>query len=173
LPEAQLDRFMLNIHVHYPTEAEEMEIVSRTTSSGLSEPSPVLSAEDIVRMQELVRKIPVSEDVLRHAIRIVRSTRVREDGEAIKVCRDYLAWGAGPRASQFLVLAAKARALLEGAEKPTIAHLESIALPVMRHRIVTNFNAEADGVKPDDVVRLILDAVRHGGASRELDSVVR
>lgn len=173
LPEAQLDRFMLNIHVNYPTEAEEMEIVSRTTSSGLSEPSPVLSADDIVRMQELVRKIPVSEDVLRHAIRIVRSTRVREDGEAIKVCSDYLAWGAGPRASQFLVLAAKARALLEGAEKPTIAHLESIALPVMRHRIVTNFNAEADGVKPDDVVRLILDSVRHGGASRELDSVVR
>jgi MoxR-like ATPase len=104
---------------------------------------------------------------------IVRATRVREEGEAIKVCRDYLAWGAGPRASQFLVLAAKARALLEGAEKPTIAHLESIALPVMRHRIVTNFNAEADGVKADDVVRLILDSVRQGSGSRELDSVVR
>ena len=173
LPEAQLDRFMLNIRVNYPTEAEELEIVSRTTSTGLAEPNAVLSAEDIVRMQALVRQVPVSEDVLRHAIRIVRATRVREEGEAIKVCRDYLAWGAGPRASQFLVLAAKARALLEGAEKPTIAHLESIALPVMRHRIVTNFNAEADGVKADDVVRLILESVRQGSGSRELDSVVR
>ena len=173
LPEAQLDRFMLNIRVNYPTEAEELEIVSRTTSTGLSDPSPVLSADDIVRMQALVRQIPVSEDVLRHAIRIVRATRVREEGEAIKVCRDYLAWGAGPRASQFLVLAAKARALVEGAEKPTIAHLESIALPVMRHRIVTNFNAEADGVKADDVVKLILESVRGGSASREFESVVR
>jgi MoxR-like ATPase len=115
----------------------------------------------------------VAEHVVRHAIHIVRATRVREEGQALKVCRDYLAWGAGPRASQFLVLAAKARALLEGAEKPTIAHLESIALPVMRHRIVTNFNAEADGVKADDVVRLILDSVRQGSGSRELDSVVR
>ena len=173
LPEAQLDRFMLNIRVNYPTEAEELEIVSRTTSTGLSDPSPVLSADDIVRMQALVRQIPVSEDVLRHAIRIVRATRVREEGEAIKVCRDYLAWGAGPRANQFLVLAAKARALVEGAEKPTIAHLESIALPVMRHRIVTNFNAEADGVKADDVVKLILESVRGGSASREFESVVR
>ncbi|MEY3027230.1 MAG: hypothetical protein RL136_138 [Planctomycetota bacterium] len=173
LPEAQLDRFMLNIHVNYPTEAEEIEIVSRTTSTGLSDPEPVLTAEDIVRMQALVRDIPVAEHVVRHAIQIVRATRVREDGQAIKVCRDYLAWGAGPRASQFLVLAAKAQALLEGATHATVDHVHAIALPVMRHRIVTNFNAEADGIKSDDVVRLILDAVREGGSSRALDAVTR
>ena len=181
LPEAQLDRFMLNIRVKYPTEAEEIEIVTRTTSAGLEEPLPVLTADDIVRMQQLVREIPVAEHVTRHAIRIVRATRVREDGSSsagasgttLKVCRDYLAWGAGPRASQFLVLAAKAKALLEGATHATVDHVHAIALPVMRHRIVTNFNAEADGVKPDDVVRLILDSVRAENSSRSLDPVTR
>ena len=173
LPEAQLDRFMMNIRVSYPTEAEEIEIVTRTTSSGLSEPAPVLTAEDIIRMQALVREIPVAEHVVRHAIHIVRATRVREDGQALKVCRDYLAWGAGPRASQFLVLAAKAKALLEGATHATVDHVHAIALPVMRHRIVTNFNAEAEGVKGDDVVRLILDAVRNEGSVRSLDAVAR
>jgi MoxR-like ATPase len=111
--------------------------------------------------------------VTRHAIRIVRATRVREEGEALKVCRDYLSWGAGPRASQFLVLAAKAKALLEGATHATVAHVHDVALPVMRHRIVTNFNAEADGVRQDDVVRMILDAVRDSEVARELDSVAR
>jgi MoxR-like ATPase len=175
LPEAQLDRFMLNIRVKYPSESEEIEIVSRTTSTGLAEPEPVLTAVDIVRMQSLVREIPVAEHVVRHAIQIVRSTRVRDEGGAsgLKVCRDYLAWGAGPRASQFLVLAAKARALLDGATHATIDHVHSIALPVMRHRIVTNFNAEADGVKSDDVVRLILEAVRSEASVRGLDAVTR
>jgi MoxR-like ATPase len=173
LPEAQLDRFMLNIRVNYPTEAEEIEIVSRTTSTGLSDPEPVLTSSDIMRMQALVREIPVAEHVVRHAIHIVRATRVREEGQALKVCRDYLAWGAGPRASQFLVLAAKAKALLEGATHATVDHVHAIALPVMRHRIVTNFNAEADGVKSDDVVRLILDAVRNEGSARSLDAVAR
>ena len=173
LPEAQLDRFMLNIRVSYPTEAEELEIVSRTTAAGLDEPAPVLTAEDIVRMQRLVREVPVADHVTRHAIRIVRATRVREEGEALKVCRDYLSWGAGPRASQFLVLAAKAKALLEGATHATIAHVHAVALPIMRHRIVTNFNAEADGVRQDDVVGMILDAVRDADVSRELDSVAR
>ncbi len=171
LPEAQLDRFMMNIRIGYPTEAEEIEIVTRTTSTGLQEPTPVFSASDIVRMQMLVREIPVAEHVTHHAIRIVRATRVREEAHALKVCRDYLAWGAGPRASQFLVLAAKAKALLEGATHATIDHIHEIALPVMRHRIVTNFNAEADGVKPDDVVRLILESVRAESSSRALDPV--
>jgi MoxR-like ATPase len=124
-------------------------------------------------MQALVREMPVADHVMRHAIRIVRATRVREEGEALKVCRDYLEWGAGPRASQFLVLAAKARALLEGATHVTVDHVHAIALPVMRHRIVTNFNAEADGVKADDVVGLILDSVRADGSSRALDAVTR
>ena len=173
LPEAQLDRFMLNIRVGYPTEAEELEIVSRTTSTGLSEPRPVLTGDDIVRMQALVREIACADHVVQHAIRIVRATRVREDGQALKVCRDYLAGGAGPRASQFLVLAAKAKALLEGATHATVDHVHAVALPIMRHRIVVNFNAEADGVKQDDVVRLILESVRAEGSSRHLDPVAR
>jgi MoxR-like ATPase len=114
----------------------------------------------------------VSEDVLRHAIRIVRATRVREKGERTEDWHNYLEWGAGPRASQFLVLAAKGRALLEGMEKPTIAHLEAVALPVMRHRIVTNFNAEADGVKAEDVVKMILASVRNLPFSPEAESVL-
>jgi len=177
LPEAQLDRFMLNIRVRYPSERDEIEIVSRTTSTGLTLPEPVLDASDILRMQELVRRIPVAEHVVRHAIRIVRATRVREEdgatAEVPKVCRDYLAWGAGPRASQFLVLAAKAQALMEGATHATTAHVRGIALPVMRHRIVTNFNAEADGVRADDVVRMILEAVPVDSASESLDAVTR
>ncbi|MCE2881638.1 MAG: MoxR family ATPase [Planctomycetaceae bacterium] len=173
LPEAQLDRFMLNIRVNYPTEAEEIEIVTRTTSSGLSQPECVLTADDILRIQALVRQMPVAEHVVRYAIRIVRATRVREEGQALKVCRDYLAWGAGPRASQFLILAAKAKALLEGATHVTPDHVRAIAFPTMRHRIVTNFNAEADGIKPDDVVRLILEAVPADGSASVLDPVAR
>ena len=173
LPEAQLDRFMFNIRIGYPTESEELEIVRRTTSTGLADPSPVLTAEDIVRMQELVRKIDVNDDTVRLAIGIVRATRVKEEGQALAVCKDYLAWGAGPRASQFLVLAAKAHALLRGSGNATEEDLYAIALPVMRHRIVVNFNAEADGVKPDDVVRLILEKMRGDRVSRKLDPVAR
>ena len=173
LPEAQLDRFMFNIRIGYPTESEELEIVRRTTSSGLAEPRPVLNGEDIVRMQELVRKIDVNDDTMRLAIGIVRATRVKEEGQAMSVCKDYLAWGAGPRASQFLVLAAKAHALLRGSGNATEEDLYAIALPVMRHRIVVNFNAEADGVKADDVVRLILEKMRGERVSRKLDPVAR
>jgi MoxR-like ATPase len=173
LPEAQLDRFMFNIRIGYPTETEELEIVRRTTSSGLAEPSPVLTGEDIVRMQELVRRIDINDDTVRLAIGIVRATRVKEEGQALSVCKDYLAWGAGPRASQFLVLASKAHALLRGSGNATEEDLYAIALPVMRHRIVVNFNAEADGVKPDDVVRLILEKMRGERVSRKLDSVAR
>ena len=173
LPEAQLDRFMLNVHVRYPSEAEEAEIVARTTSSGLAEPEPVLTGDDVRRMQRLVREIEVADHVVRHAIRIVRMTRVHDEGGAPKDVRAYLSWGAGPRASQFLVLAAKAKALLEGETVVRPAHVHSIALPVMRHRIVTNFNAEADGVKPDDVMRLVLGAVTPELEGRSLDPVAR
>jgi MoxR-like ATPase len=177
LPEAQLDRFMFNVRIGYPTEADELEIVRRTTSGTAAESEVVLSAIECLEIQSLVRSIPIADHVARYAIRIVRATRVREGDDALEICRNYLAWGAGPRASQFLVLAAKAKAILTGATHVTPEHIEAIVLPVMRHRIVVNFNAEADGVKADDVLRAILTHVRPDGAdprtSRGLDLSVR
>jgi MoxR-like ATPase len=161
LPEAQLDRFMLNIRIGYPTEAEELEIVSRTTGEQKHETRPVLDASELARAQAVVRRMPVADHVLRHALRLVRATRVGQRGEqavdAPAIVRDYVAWGAGPRASQFLVLAAKAHALLRGDSHVRPEHLHAVALPVLRHRIVTNFNAEADGVTSETIIQRLVD----------------
>ena len=158
LPEAQLDRFMFNIRIGYPTEAEELAIVQRTTTESDADVKPVLNADDCLRIQHLVRTVPIADHVARYALRLVRATRVREGVEdKPEVVRDYLAWGAGPRASQFLVLAAKARALITGSTHVTPDILRSVALPVLRHRIIANFNAEADGVTTDDVVQSLLE----------------
>ena len=158
LPEAQLDRFMFNIRIGYPSEAEELAIVQKTTASDHADVDRVLDAEDCLRIQQLVRTIPIADHVARYALRLVRATRVRESVEDKPVVvRDYLAWGAGPRASQFLVLAAKARALITGSTHVTPDIIRSVALPVLRHRIIANFNAEADGVSTDDVVNSLLD----------------
>ncbi|MBX3354071.1 MAG: MoxR family ATPase [Phycisphaeraceae bacterium] len=157
LPEAQLDRFMFNIRVRYPNEADELEIVKRTTSSTPVEPTAVLDARDCMRIQELVRQVPIADHLVRYALRLVRSTRQGDD--APKIVRDYLAWGAGPRASQFLVLAAKATAVLEGDDHVRPAHLHAVALPVLRHRIITNFNAEADGVTTDRIIEALLSEI--------------
>ena len=135
-----------------------MAIVQRTTTETDVDVSPILDAEDCLRIQSLVRLVPVADHVARYALRLVRATRVRDGVEdKPEVVRDYLAWGAGPRASQFLVLAAKARALMTGATHVTPDILRSVALPVLRHRIIANFNAEADGVTTDDVVRSLLE----------------
>jgi len=163
LPEAQLDRFMLNIVIGYPTEAEELEIVQRTTGVAGASPSPVLDAMDLERLQRSVRSIPVPEHVARYALRIIRATRtgdrVQEHvGEVPKIVKDYVAWGAGPRASQFLILAAKAHALMHGQTHVQPEHLKAVAMPVLRHRIVTNFNAEADGVNSERIVSTLLES---------------
>jgi MoxR-like ATPase len=177
LPEAQLDRFMFNVRVGYPTEAEELEIVRSTTSNRSVEPERVLTGEDCLRIQDLVRQIPVADHVIRYALRLVRATRVRDAGERPKIVRDYLAWGAGPRASQFLVLAAKAKAMLSGATHVMPEHVRAVALPVMRHRIIVNFNAEADGVTTDTVVRTLLEEIpldrSDASMDRQMDSVMR
>ena len=158
LPEAQLDRFMFNIRIGYPSETEELAIVQKTTAGDHADVDRVLDAEDCLRIQQLVRMIPIADHVARYALRLVRATRVREGVEDKPVVvRDYLAWGAGPRASQFLVLAAKARALITGSTHVTPDIIRSVALPVLRHRIIANFNAEADGVTTDDVVNSLLD----------------
>ncbi|MGE3818401.1 MAG: AAA family ATPase [Isosphaeraceae bacterium] len=165
LPEAQLDRFMLNIMVDYPEEHEELDIVKMTTSSHKPTVSKVLSGADILELQDVVRKVPVADHVSRYAVRMARMTR-REKGEVPDFIRDYVSWGAGPRASQYLVLAAKARAVLHGRFHVSTEDVRAVAGPVLRHRIVTNFNAEAEGLKPDDVVKRLIKAVPidEGGA---------
>ena len=155
LPEAQLDRFMFNIRVDYPSEEEEIQIVESTTSPQSSQPSVVLHANDILRTQELVRTVPVDSHVLRYAIRLVRSTR----DESIPLVKQYVSWGAGPRAGQNLILGAKVRAVMNGRPIPSIDDVRAIAYPVLRHRIVTNFNADADGVSTDDLIDRLLEAV--------------
>ena len=175
LPEAQLDRFMLDIRIGYPTEDEELEIVRRTTAGEGREPERVLGAEDCLRLQRTVRSVPAADHVARYALRLVRTTRIDEPGDRPAMVRDYLRWGAGPRASQFLVLAAKAKAAIAGDPCVTPEHLRAVALPVLRHRVITNFNAEADGVGVDDVIRAILEEtpVESGESARVLGTVAK
>jgi MoxR-like ATPase len=157
LPEAQLDRFMLNILVNYPSEDEERDIVRLTTSIARPAVSKVLSSADILSLQELVRKVPIADHVAHYAVRLTRNTRRDKDSE--NFIRDYVSWGAGPRASQYLVLAAKARAVLFGRYHVSIDDIRAVAGPVLRHRLITNFNAEAEGLKPDDIVERLIKSV--------------
>ncbi len=154
LPEAQLDRFMYNVQVDYPSREEEERIVATTTSAYAPDLQPVLAARDILELQQLVRRVPVTEHVARYAVRLARATRGREDAPAF--VKQWVSWGAGPRASQYLVLGAKTRAVLRGRFAPGIEDVQAVAPSVLRHRIVTNFTAEAEGVKPD---RIIADLV--------------
>lgn len=151
LPEAQLDRFMFNLLVDYPTTSEENEIVKSTTSAYKADLEKVLSADEIMDFQELVRRVPVADPVVEFAVRMVTSTRPHANG-APQFINDWLEWGAGPRASQFLILGAKAKAILEGRPTPSVEDVQSLAKPVLRHRIITNFTAEADGIDPDEIV---------------------
>ena len=155
LPEAQLDRFMFNIRVDYPSEEEEIQIVETTTSPQSMTPKVVLHAKDIMSTQELVRTVPVDSHVLRYAIRLVRATR----DDSIPQVKQYVSWGAGPRAGQNLILGAKVRAVMNGRPIPSIEDVRAIAHPVMRHRIVTNFNADADGVTTDVLIDRLLESV--------------
>jgi MoxR-like ATPase len=158
LPEAQQDRFMFNILVDYPEEEEEFRIVELTTSVHRPFVERVLSAADILEMQELVRKVPVAPYVIRYAMKFTRLTR-KEKGEVPGFVRDYVSWGAGPRATQYLVLGAKARAVLHGRYFVSCEDIRAVAAPVLRHRIITNFNAESEGVKPDDIVRRLAELI--------------
>ena len=159
LPEAQLDRFMFNIWIDYPTGTEEEQIVKTTTSAYSADLSKVLGAEDILTLQRLVRKVPVSDHVIRYAVNLARNTRPGLDG-APPFINDWVSWGAGPRASQYLILGAKTRAVLDGRHNPEPLDVQAVALPVLRHRIVTNFNAEADGVDTVRIVQDLLSAVK-------------
>ncbi len=158
LPEAQLDRFMFNIHVDYPDEEEELQIVKRTTAEVTASVTPRLSAEEIVALGSIVRKVPIADHVTRYALQFTRLTR-REKADVPDFVHDYVSWGAGPRASQYLVLGAKARAVLHGRNYVSHEDVRAVAPPVLRHRILTNFNAEAEGIKPDDIIRKLIELI--------------
>ncbi len=158
LPEAQLDRFMFNILVDYPTESEEFEIMRRTTTVQEAKLEHILSGEEILSLQKIVRKVPIADHVIKYATSLARATRLNQP-EAPDFVKDCLSWGAGPRASQYLILGGKARAILQGRYFVSTDDIKSVAHPVLRHRIITNFNAEAEGIKPDDIIDKLLDHV--------------
>src|SRR5438128_3543755 len=158
LPEAQQDRFMFSIHVDYPEEDEEFRIVEMTTTTHTPQLERVLSATDILEMQDIVRKVPVAPYVIRYAMKFTRLTR-KHKGDVPDFVRDYVTWGAGPRASQYLILGAKARAVMHGRYYVSCEDIRAVAAPVLRHRIITNFNAEAEGIKPDDIIRRLADVI--------------
>jgi MoxR-like ATPase len=158
LPEAQLDRFMLSINIGYPSRDEERRIVQATTQAVQEEVRPILSGRDLIWIQQLVREIPASDHMVDYAVDLVRATRPKEPG-ALDFVKNWLAWGAGPRAAQYLILAAKARAILHGRLAVSASDLRAVVRPVLRHRIFTNFNADAEGVDVDQIIDRILKAV--------------
>ena len=159
LPEAQLDRFMFNVVIGYPDAEEEREIFARTTVGDEAAVTAVASGAELEAARALVRDLPAAANVVDYALRLVRATRPEEDG-AVPVIRDWVKWGAGPRAGQFLLLGAKALALMDGRPAPAPDDIRAVALPVLRHRLVLNFQAEADGIDADRVIGGLLDAVR-------------
>ncbi len=163
LPEAQLDRFMFNVFVDYPSQGEEEKIVSTTTSSYEAKLDRVLGGTEIVELQRLIRRVPVADHVIRYAVRLARATRggAGVDGgpPPPEFVTQWVSWGAGPRASQYLVLGAKTRAVLLGRLAPGIEDVKAVAPSVLRHRIVTNFTAEAEGVKPERIIEDLLKTV--------------
>ncbi|MEM8782767.1 MAG: MoxR family ATPase [Planctomycetota bacterium] len=168
LPEAQLDRFMLMIRVGYPTEADELEVIRRTTSGERPEIEPVLDAEKVKAVQDLVRRVPVADHVASYALRLVRATRPPDRGEddhRPDFMQQYLRWGAGPRASQYLILGAKAKAVLAGRTHVTPDDIAAVAVPVLRHRLLTNFAAESEGITTDDLIERLLGAIDVSAAS--------
>ena len=160
LPEAQQDRFMFKVLVEYPSRDEERQIVMATTADAGEAIHPVLDAQEIVELQTIVRRVPVAPAVVDHALDLVRQTRVREAEGVPDFIRRWLAWGAGPRASQYLILGAKGRAVLHGRYHVSMEDVRAVARPVLRHRILTNFAAEADGVTPDKVVEKLLETTK-------------
>lgn len=157
LPEAQQDRFMFKIFVDYPSFDEEFEVARQTTTATTQEVDTVLTAEEIIALQQVVREVPVSDHVIRFALSLVRQTRIGAPGIPDFVSKN-IAWGAGPRAVQFLILGGKARALLHGRTHVSTEDIQALAKPVLRHRIVVNFAAESDGVTSDDVIQQLIDA---------------
>jgi MoxR-like ATPase len=159
LPEAQLDRFMFLVDVGYPSAEEEVQIVKSTTSGTAPRLTKILAPEQILALQELVRRVPVPEHVVRYAVELVRHTRPKEPG-APDFVRKHVTWGAGPRASQYLVVAAKARAVLQGRYAASVEDVRTLALPVLRHRVLPNFAAESEGITSTRIVTQLVELVK-------------
>ena len=155
LPEAQLDRFMFNIKLGYPDYNEEFEIIKRTTTNEVQELSTVVSADEIVAYQKLVRDVPVADNVIEYTVKLAQKTRPNQVGAA-DLTNQFLEWGAGPRASQFLILGAKCNAVLNGKYSPDIEDIQAVATPILRHRIVKNFKAEAERLTEEDIIKQLL-----------------
>ena len=157
LPEAQLDRFMFSINISYPSRDDEVNIVKSTTSAVENKLSSIVSKESLLSYQSLVRRVPVADNVVEFAVDLVTRTRPGQNG--LSFINDWLEWGAGPRASQYLILGAKAKAVLDGRPTPDISDVISMVQPVLRHRIITNFNAEADAVKTENVLDKLVEEI--------------
>lgn len=155
LPEAQLDRFMFNIWVDYPSYAEELAIVKATTTDQKIQLNRIISGEEIMRYQELIRRVPVADNVLEYAVKLVGKTRLGND-TAPKMTKDFITWGAGPRASQYLIVGAKCHAALNGKYSPDIEDVKAVAKPILRHRLVRNYRAEAEGYSMDRIIEELL-----------------
>jgi MoxR-like ATPase len=158
LPEAQLDRFMFNIWLDYPSAKEEIDIVKNTTAEYMPDVKPVIAGKEIIRYQDLIRRVPVAENVINYAVNLVRSSRPEKGSHDF--IKNYISYGAGPRASQYLILGAKSRAALSGRYTPDIDDIKAVAQPVLRHRLVTNFNAEADGISSTKLVEMLLEKMK-------------
>ena len=158
LPEAQLDRFMFKIHVDYPTESEEIDIMKNVTGSVTSEMTHVLNNQEIIALQDLVRRVPVADHIFKYVAKLVRSTRPGEE-DAPDFIRDWISWGAGPRACLNLITGSKARAILRGRFNVAIEDVQALAMPVMRHRMGLNFAAQSEGITPDEVVKKLIEAI--------------
>jgi len=159
LPEAQLDRFMFNIGMDYPPFTEEVEIVATTTTSYQPVLDKVINGEKILQMQDLVRRVPASSHVIEYAVRLLRSSRPGEP-EALPFVKEWVEWGAGPRASQHLILAAKARAIMRGAYVASVEDVKAVIRSILRHRIIVNFKAQAEGIHPLDIIQRLLEEVK-------------
>jgi MoxR-like ATPase len=155
LPEAQLDRFMFSINLEYPSFKEEVEVVKSTTGAVQQKVNAIFSSEDIIEIQKLIRKIPVTDNLIEYAVRLVGKTRPKSK-EATEMVKSYLDWGAGPRASQNLILAAKAHAAVKGKYSPDIEDVRAVAIPILSHRIVKNYKAEAEGISVSDIINSLL-----------------
>lgn len=155
LPEAQLDRFMFNLWLDYPTIEDEIDIIKATTSDYNPDLKKIMKSEILISFQELIRRVPVADNVVEYAVNVVNSTRP-SNGSSEEFIKEWVSWGAGPRASQYLILAAKTKAVIDGRFTPSVDDVKSFMLPVLRHRIIPSFNAEADGVTSVDIINKIL-----------------
>ena len=158
LPEAQLDRFMFNLNIEYPSTEDEVSIVRETTTPEIQSLNAVITKSEIATYQDLVRRVPVADNVVKYAVKLVSATRPNSS-TAPEFIQQSVDWGAGPRASQYLVLGAKAKAILDGRPSPNISDIQSLALPILRHRVLPNFNAEAEGLKVEDILNRLLDTI--------------